>query len=50
MTTILLQFTYLSRFSTYKYHLAAWRKTQQQRITNTRVFSEVFFFSSLYYV
>ena len=37
-------------FSTYKYHLGAWGKTQPQRITNTRVLFDVFFFSSLYYL
>jgi len=28
----LLQLTLVSHFSTYKYHLGAWRKTQQQII------------------
>jgi len=39
----------LSPFSTYKYHLDAWGKITTTT-TNTRVFSKVFFFSSLYYL
>jgi len=48
---ILLEFTPLSPFSTYKYHwgVRCMGKDTTTDTTNTRVLSKVFFFSSLYF-